>query len=177
MTKPLTQEQLAAMAAGVDLSEVQETTQVAANSDQNADESAADSSVKPDNLQTANVDALAAVQDLLKSTNENLVAAKMEAKAAQDALAASTEQLEKFAAIARASVKTMGLHFGVKSDAVAAMDNATVLAEHARLADLFKEKFKAGSVAAIKEPEKNSTKASFMAPALASVAMSLPGAK
>lgn len=171
MTKPLTQEQLAAMAAGVDLSEVPETPEVKAESDE--PEEASDSSAQTEQAP----DALAVVQDLLKSANADLVTAKLEAKTAQDALAASADQLEKFAAIARASVKTMGLHFGVKSDAVAAMDNATVLAEHARLADLFKEKFKVGGVAATSEPEKNSTKASFMAPALAAVAMSLPGAK
>ena len=64
------------------------------------------------------------------------------------ALTTATAQLEKFVEIARNSVKTMGIHFGTKADAVAAMSADQILAEHTRLSDLFKAKFKVGGVAA-----------------------------
>lgn len=169
MPKPLTQEQLAAMAAGVDLEAAADTSVTSPDADADADkapetggEGAVDSSAQPSNVTATMVPeaALTVVQDMLKASQAELVTAQMSAKVAEDKLAASADDLAKFAEIARASVKTMGIHFGVKSDAVAAMDNATVLAEHSRLSGLFKEKFKVGGVAATTQEETQKPKAS-----------------
>jgi len=125
MPQPLTDEALAAMAAGVEIE--------AQTSDEN-----------PPAVEPA-VDH-AAVLAALTATHETALAALTAQH--ETALAAANARQEKFVEIARNSVKTMGIHFGVKADAVAAMDADQVLAEHTRLADLFKAKFKVGGVAA-----------------------------
>jgi len=125
MPQPLTDEALAAMAAGVEIE--------AQTSDENppAVEPAVDHTAALAELTATHTAAVAA----LTATHET-------------ALGAANARQEKFVEIARNSVKTMGIHFGVKADAVAAMDADQVLAEHTRLADLFKAKFKVGGVAA-----------------------------
>lgn len=125
MPQPLTDEALAAMAAGVEIEA------------QTADENTP--AAEPAVDHTAMLAALTA-------THETALAALTAQH--ETALAAATSRQEKFVEIARNSVKTMGIHFGVKADAVAAMDADQVLAEHTRLADLFKAKFKVGGVAA-----------------------------
>lgn len=191
MKKPLTEAQLAAMAAGVvlDGSETPDTetapaaetaTETTPEANTGADTEAAPTAGPAvaelmEKLATANAE-LVTVKAELDSTKESLVAAKAEFAEAED----KTDLLSKLSTIARNSVKTMGVHFGVKSDTVAAMSDTEVLAEHARLAGLFTTKFKVGGVAAVaaadKTGHKDSTKPSFMAPAQASVAMTLPGA-
>lgn len=125
MPQPLTDEALAAMAAGVEI-EAQTT-------DEN-----------PPLVEPA-VDHTAALAELTAAHEIALAALTAQHEAA---LTAATAQLEKFVEIARNSVKTMGIHFGVKADAVATMDADQILAEHTRLSDLFKAKFKVGGVAA-----------------------------
>lgn len=171
MPTPFTDEQLAALAAGVDLS---------ANTDPE-DESSMDSAAKAaaeaaaakaaaeaaEAAAKAEADAKAeaakAAAPTLTQVLDSLVAAKTEAAAAKaEATAlqgklteletvktAQDESLAKAMAIVAASVQSMGLHFGVNKDSVAAMSHSELLAEHGRLADLFKQKFKAGSLAAV----------------------------
>lgn len=129
MPQPLTDEALAAMAAGVEI-EAQTTDE------------------KPPVVEPVVepvVDHTAALAELTAAHTTALAALTTQH---ETALAAATSRQEKFVEIARNSVKTMGIHFGVKADAVAAMDADQVLTEHARLADLFKAKFKVGGVAA-----------------------------
>ena len=125
MLQPLTEEALAAMAAGVEI-EAQTSDDIAP-----AVEPAVDHAAVLAELTATHTAALA-----------DLTAAHTVA------LTSAEDRMEKFVEIARNSVKTMGIHFGVKADAVAALDADQVLAEHARLADLFKAKFKVGGVAA-----------------------------
>lgn len=142
MPQPLTDEALAAMAAGVEI-ESETTTSALANTENVAALLATNAELQ---LQ------LSELQTTLKAQNEQMAQIAHEAsdaKAAQDAK--DTQyflKLSSFVEIARNSVKTMGIHFGVKADAVAAMDADQVLTEHARLADLFKAKFRVGGVAA-----------------------------
>lgn len=150
MSKSLSDEQLAAMAAGVDLN------------------ASAEDSVEPAEKPAAKVDtppapeastpapsAVDVIKEMLAQAQTDLVTVKAEAVTLKAQLAAKGTEIEaikadtdKFVEIARASVKTMGLHFGLTSETVAAMKPNDVLAEHARLSDLFKAKFKAGGVAA-----------------------------
>lgn len=133
MPQPLTDEALAAMAAGVELET--ETSEEAAAAP------AAASAATP----TPAVDQAEALAALTAAHEAAIADLKTQHEAA---LTAATSRLEKFVDIARNSVKTMGIHFGVKADAVASMDADQILAEHTRLADLFKTKFKVGGVAA-----------------------------
>ena len=150
MPKPLTDEQLAAMAAGVDL-----TAELAAQPDAAAQPDVAQpaqpaAASKPD-VQSA----MDMAKEMLAQAQTDLVMSKSEVITLKAQLSARGTELEtvkaetdKFVEIARASVKTMGLHFGLTSESVAAMRPSDVLAEHARLSDLFKAKFKVGGVAA-----------------------------
>ena len=127
MPQPLTDEALAAMAAGMEI-------ETEANEETAAASTAAPAAAQDEALATLTAAHETALADL-KAQHEA-------------ALTAATAQLEKFVEIARNSVKTMGIHFGVKADAIAAMDADQILAEHTRLADLFRAKFKVGGVAA-----------------------------
>lgn len=129
MPQPLTDEALAAMAAGVEIeTETNEETAAASTA------APAPAAAQDDALATLTAAHETALADL-KAQHEA-------------ALTTATAQLEKFVEIARNSVKTMGIHFGTKADAVAAMSADQILAEHTRLSDLFKAKFKVGGVAA-----------------------------
>jgi len=154
MPKPLTPEILAAMAAGVDLSELEApaattTTTPSAATDVTVTEPPA----------AATVDALTVLQGMLATATTAAATAEAKAGQLQKDFDALTTQASAFTEIARASIKTMGLHFGVKSEAVAAMSPAEVLSEHARLSELFKAKFKVGSVAATTQVDEPETKA------------------
>lgn len=174
MNEDLSPDALAAM-AGVDLGDASDAAGYAAAA---ATEAQA--------LATAQAD-LAAAREALQAATAQIetltaAAAGLEAQVAELTAAAEAAQPQFDAAIeiARASVRTMGVSFDVKADVVAAMTVAEVLETHKSLAEKFRAKFKVkvGGVAASLEPARQSAApaASFMAPAQASVAMSLPGA-
>lgn len=159
MPNPLSAEQIAAMAAGVELNAADASTQTAMEATTTtpatpaATPAAASSPATP--AAAPSVDALAVVQNMLATAQADLVsakaevlAAKAEVTAAQASAQAAKDALAPFVEIARASVKTMGLHFGLNAEAVAAMSTEQVLSEQTRLAKMFQEKFKAGGVAA-----------------------------
>ena len=151
MPQPLTDEALAAMAAGVDL----EPGAGAAPAPTPAPAAATEPTPAPApavpevNPATAIATLTAAHETAIATLTAAHETAMAELKSQHAAvLTAATAQLEAFVEIARSSVKTMGVHFGVKADTVAALNADQVLAEHGRLADLFKTKFKVGGVAA-----------------------------
>lgn len=168
--KPLSAEQLTAMAAGVVLDDetVKTAEELAAEAAAAAaageaskaaaleSESAlASAALAPAATAAAPSEATLMLQGMLAAANADLVTVRAESAgnvaalaAANTALVAANAALAPAVEIARNSVRTMGLHFGVTSDAAAAMSPADVLSEHARLAGLFQAKFKAGGVAA-----------------------------
>ena len=154
MPKPLTPEILAAMAAGVDLSELEAPAATTTTTP-----SAATDITVTEPPTAATVDALTVLQGMLATATTAAATAEAKAGQLQKDFDALTAQASAFTEIARASVKTMGLHFGVKSEAVAAMSPAEVLSEHTRLSELFKAKFKVGSVAATTQVDEPETKA------------------
>ena len=152
MSKPLTPEMLAAMAAGVDLSAADPTT---VTPTAGTEPDATDITVTDPPAATT-VDALTVLQGMLATATTAAATAEAKIGQMQKDYDALTAQASAFTEIARASIKTMGLHFGVKAEAVAAMSPAEVLSEHTRLSELFKAKFKVGSVAAttqVDDPE------------------------
>lgn len=157
MPKPLTPEILAAMAAGVDLTDTTVADQTTATAGTEAKTDADVLVTEP--AAAATVDALTVLQGMLATATTAAATAEAKAGQLQKDFDALTTQASAFTEIARASIKTMGLHFGVKSEAVAAMSPAEVLSEHTRLSELFKAKFKVGSVAATTQVDEPETKA------------------
>jgi len=176
MPKPFTEEQLAAMAAGVDLPSAETAAQEAADKAA-ADAAAAAAKLAEDEAAAAAAaaastttpeaapDALTALTNLVTKATADTLAAKLELQAAQASLTAKVAEFDALTAqanatleIARASVKTMGLHFGLKAEAVASMSASEVLAQHSELSEKFKAKFKVGGVAATTQ-EKTTVKA------------------
>jgi len=161
MPKPLTDEQLAAMAAGVDLptAEASAEADAAATTDAKAAADAAstnvaESTTKPEAPESA-PDAMTVLTNLVTKATADTLAARLELQTAQSNLAAKSAEFDTLQTqanatleIARASVKTMGLHFGLKAEAITVMSAAEVLAQHADLSEKFKAKFKVGGVAA-----------------------------
>lgn len=142
----LTDEQLAAIAAGVDIGAKATTAPAAATPPVPPVEPAApEASTEP---AAPKNEAMELLKSMLAEAQASAAKATAEVESLKAAAAASAAELSSFAAIARASVSTMGIHFGLKAEAVAAMSNATVLAEHARLSQAFQAKYKAGGIAA-----------------------------
>jgi signal peptide peptidase SppA len=133
MPKPITPEYLAALAAGIDLEAVAEPAAVAA------------------------VEApapVAVVEPTIESLQAELASAKVAADAAvaeASTLKAQVEALEAsqggLLAFARNSIKAMSVPLNIEAAAVA---DSEVLAEHSRVSELFKSKFKVGGVTAAK---------------------------
>ena len=159
MPNPLNDEQIAAIAAGVDLTAADASTQTAMEAkDQKPAQTTGTPAAEPaasTQAGASSVDAMAVVQGMLAtaqadlvSTKAEVLALKTELESAKAATTAAQAAMAPFVEIARASVKTMGLHFGLSAEAVAAMTPDQVLSEQNRLAKAFQEKFKAGGVAA-----------------------------
>lgn len=140
-TQALTDEALAAITAGVDLEAAGETGAEAQT------ESTADNGSE-NTQQVEPVAALDVLKGMLADTQKELAQASVQVEAFKAQLEAQKPQFEAAIEVVRNSVRTMGLHFGVNKEAVAAMSATEVLAQHADLACKFKEKFKAGTVAA-----------------------------
>ncbi len=140
-TQALTDEALAAITAGVDLEAAGETGAEAQT------ESTADTGSE-NTQQVEPVAALDVLKGMLADTQKELAQASVQVEAFKAQLEAQKPQFEAAIEVVRNSVRTMGLHFGVNKEAVAAMSATEVLAQHADLACKFKEKFKAGTVAA-----------------------------
>jgi len=139
MPKPITPEYLAALAAGIDLEEVTESA-VAATA----------------TVVTETV--VAAAAESLEPTIESLQAELVSAKLAHDAAIAESETIKAqmtaleashvgLLAFARSSIKAMSVPLNLD---VAAVADSEVMAEHSRVSELFKSKFKVGGVTAAK---------------------------
>lgn len=144
-TQALTDEALAAITAGVDLEAAGETgaeAQAEAQAESTADNGSENTQ------QVEPVAALDVLKGMLADTQKELAQASVQVETFKAQLEAQKPQFEAAIEVVRNSVRTMGLHFGVNKEAVAAMSATEVIAQHADLACKFKEKFKAGTVAA-----------------------------
>jgi signal peptide peptidase SppA len=134
-----TPEQLAAMAAGVELPTA---AQPAATTPQVVPEAAA-----------AKLEALEASLATAVAEAEALKVQVAEAQAASAAFAAQNIELSKLADIARASIRTMTIAMGGSADSVAELKVEALAASHAEVSEKFKARYKTGNVAAT-APEK-----------------------
>ena len=158
MPKPLTQEQLIAMSAGVVLeasTDVAEKTaeELAAEAATAAAATAAAEAAATTTVAPAANDLTTYLQAQVEKLQNEVADFRLAAKTAQDAVTASATNLEALANIARSSIKTMTVALGGKAEAVDAMSAADVVTEHARIVPLFKDKFKVGAVAATNTSE------------------------
>lgn len=178
MPKPLTQEHLAAMAAGVTLESADATAVTntdaapAASAATDAAAAVADTTAAP-TAEATKDPMVGFLQAQVKDLNAELLTAKMAAKTAEDGLAASKANLEALTNIARASIRTMTIGLGGKAEAVDAMSTADVVAEHARVSAVFKDKFKVGAVAATNTSEDKPVVKAAVSPLFLSAVSSL----
>jgi signal peptide peptidase SppA len=185
----LSEVQLAAMAAGIDLPEVEAKAAEPAEPAAPAAPAAAPAAAVPTTEATAAAppvsETVTVLQGMLANANSDLVTARMEANKAQEDLknlqaaqTAAAAQTEALTEVARASVRTMGLHFGVNKESVAAMSPTEVLAEHGRLSAMFRDKFKVGGVAAsAAKTDTEAAAAPSMSASESQAAMKLPRAR
>ena len=159
MPKPaqsLSHAELAAMAAGVTLEAVADPVKEAAEAAAVAEAATAEEAARVAAAKLA-AEAVAAstggeLLAYLQGENGKLQLANATATVALATANAAIEktkpQLDALTEIARASVRTMTVALGGKAEAVAAMSAEDVVAEHTRVTEVFKSKFKVGAVAA-----------------------------
>jgi len=141
MPKPLSQEHLEALAAGVDLdAEDKETTGTTASTTETT------TPAVPAATENS-TDTLTVLQKMVSDANVAAAAATAEAVAAKAELDANKVQLNAALDIVRVSVKNMSVPLNQTVD-TATMSASEVLAEHARLSVEYRKKMKVGGVAA-----------------------------
>ncbi len=159
MPKPITPEYLAALAAGIDL-EAEESTEAAA----------AAAKAEADALVAAEAEAAAAAAvPTVESLQAELAVAQGATASALAEVASFQAQITELTAaqagllaFARNSIKAMSVPLNLEASAVS---DTEVLAEHSRVSELFKSKFKVGGVAAAKpEDAEVKPKASLVNP-------------
>ena len=137
----LTPELLAAAEAGIDLDKQDDDETAVASIEETA-------SAEVEAAGEVNAQADPAMQAELETVKQELATAVAQIEQMKAEAETVATQFEAALEVVRNSTRTMGLHFGVKKEAVAAMSATEVLAEHSRLAEQFKIKFKVGAVAA-----------------------------
>lgn len=167
MPKPLTQEQLIALAAGVELEASTETVETVAETTTVVDE------VKPVAPAAAASELTVYLQTQVKELQATVATLTLASTSMAEAAVANKANLEALADIGRNSVKTMTIALGGKADAVAAMSASDVVAEHARVSAVFKSKFKVGGVAATDTSEEQKPVKATVSPLFLYAAKSL----
>jgi len=156
-----TPEQLAAMAAGVEIDaqelEGEAPAQTPKEESVGDQPSAADDTLKK-----------------LEDTSAELDAAKAEVSELKASLDTQAETLAGLGEIVRAGIKTMALPFNLDTGPLAEMGGKELIAKHKEVSTLFKNKIKAG--AATVSAKETKPQESAIAPAFAEQALSLPGA-
>ncbi len=181
MPKPYTQEQLAAMAAGVIL----EPTSGASSPDGSAG-SEPDATGNTASTETSAVtdpkDAeIASLKSLLAESTEKVNATEAEVATLTAKVASTEGSLASVSEIVRSSLKAMMIPLNADAKAVATMDAATLVSEHARVSALFKETFKVGAAASMapasQEEAPKPKIPAVLSPLASRMAMSVPRAK
>lgn len=173
-----TQEELAAMSAGIDLKASTETATAASTASTEQPATTAAQEAPTVEALTAQIAELQAAQtassEALATVTAEAETFKATAATLQANLDAQAEATAGLTEIVRATIKTMSLPFNLETGTLAELTGTDLVAKHKEISELFKSKVKAGGVAApakqAKAPE------SAMNPIFAEQAMSLPGA-
>lgn len=164
-----TPEQLAAMAAGINISaELAETSAGTAGEQEGAKD--ADSDETQDQL----AEELASVSAELAQVKSDLAQAQALASEMQARLAEDAEVLADLSSIVQAGIKTMSLPFNLDTGPLAEMGGKELISKHKEVSALFKSKIKAGTSSVTAKETKSQE--STIAPVFAEHALSLPGA-
>jgi len=140
-----TPEELAAMAAGIDLKA--ETPAKPAERPEGQPAEAAASTEAAAALATAN-EQLAEVTASLATTTAELETFKATAETLQATMDSQAEAVTGLTDIVRATIKTMSLPFNLETGTLAELAGTDLVAKHKEISELFKSKVKAGGVAA-----------------------------
>lgn len=151
-----TPEELAAMAAGIDLSAEADTAQGEQAVGETATAETQASTGEQPAGEAPQIDARAAeLQALVDASTAAQAELQSKFDAAQAEIAAIKAEQESSAAImsamsdiVRGTIKTMSLPLNLATDTLAELDGSALCAKHKETADLFKSKVKAGGVAA-----------------------------
>lgn len=160
-----TTEELAAMAAGIDL-KASDDKVAAVVPPAVVPEASAEVSAQ---LAEANT----AIETLNAKVSE-LTAEAETFKATASTLQATLDEQAGLADIVRATIKTMSLPFNLETGSLAELTGTNLVAKHKEISELFKSKVKAGSVSVPAAQAK--APASALTPVFVEQAMSLPGA-
>ena len=139
-----TPEELAAMAAGIDLKAETPAKSADLPEGEAAATSAEDAAAA---LATAN-EQLAEVTASLATATAELETFKATAETLQATLDSQAEAVAGLTDIVRATIKTMSLPFNLETGALAELTGTDLVAKHKEISELFKSKVKAGGVAA-----------------------------
>lgn len=152
MPNPVTDEQLIAMAAGVQL----EAQQPAATPTPEATAPAAAETpvAQETTTETKPSELVAHLQAQVDRLSADLAKANLTIEASAKEIEGYKPTIDALASIARTSVKNMCVGLSIDAKSVDSLAAADLAAEHVRVADLFKAKFKVGGVAATNTVEK-----------------------
>lgn len=184
-TDMFTEAQLAALAAGTPMEEVLKMTAATPAVTPPADPApvapvaadpkpvAADPApVTP--VASAPVDVVAFLQGELTKSQGSLVQALADKQVLEAQLTEAKSAQEGLLAIARTSVRNMAVALGGSASAAETLGPTEVLAEHARLGGVFKDKFKVGGVAAVTPETDPKPAANTIDPMFLAMAKSVP---
>lgn len=156
MPKPLTQEQLAAMAAGVSLEDV-DAAATDAQASQQSDGATAEATAAQLSALTAQVEELTAAAatsaTALAEAQSALADSQAAVKASTDAQASLQVTADALGEIVRNSMRLMAVGLGADTSKIATLALPELVAEHSSMAASFKSKFKVGAVAATNTSE------------------------
>lgn len=149
----LTEQQIAAMALGATLeSDIEavkaaEDVEVEAVADSVADDAGVETEAAV--AESMDVSAVALLKEQLKASQDDLMLARIETSKLTDKLTALDAIVDPLKGIASAAINNLQVALGGSAVDVSGLDAKTLLAEHVKLVDQFKSKFKAGGVAAV----------------------------
>lgn len=153
MPTPYTAEQLAALAAGVSADALDEVTTSAATATETEPTQAEE--VKTETPKAAEAPSLVEfLQTQLAEANSKLMAAGIELAQLKEKSAEAQATHDGLLTIARDSVGKMSIALGGTATVADGLSAVAVLAEHARVSAIFKDKFKVGGVASTKTEDK-----------------------
>ena len=160
-----TPEQLAAMAAGIEITE-QKSEDAPTETDDSSKDAEGSSAEQAKTLEDTSAK--------LSQTLIDLSAASAKVSELEAKLESQEETLAGFSEIVRAGVKAMSLPFNLDTGSLAEIGGKELIAKHKEVSTLVKDKIKAGTVSVSAKETK--PKESAIAPAFAEQALSLPGA-
>lgn len=180
MPKPYTQEQLAAMAAGVILEETPEASASTGSAGAAPDETGNTASTEASAVTDPKDAEISSLKALLATADEKIAATEAEVVTLKATVASTEWPLASVSEIVRNSIKAMLIPLNADTKALAAMDAAALVTEHARVSALFKDTFKVGAAASMApaEPEEKqkSRIPAVLDPRVSRMAMSVPRA-